>query len=67
MELINKEEVLELVKNYFSEVHDSLKLRNESEQNIVGNLITVTELELKKEIKNLKIYENKSKSTTDVF
>lgn len=51
---INKHEVIECIKKNFNLVSDTLPNRNSSEQNIIGNFITVLESELKKEIKQLK-------------
>lgn len=57
--MINKTEVLEMIKTHFSDALTGLKLRKKSEQTIVGDLLTSLELELKKEIKSLKSYERK--------
>lgn len=50
---VSKVEVLDIIKSNFDNALLSLKLRNEREQTIVGNLLTTLELELKKEIKAL--------------
>lgn len=51
---VNKHEVIECIKRHFNIVNDSLPNRNNGEQNIIGNFVTVLESELKKEIKQLK-------------
>lgn len=51
---VNKHEVIECIKKHFNIVNDSLPNRNNGEQNIIGNFVTVLESELKKEIKQLK-------------
>lgn len=56
-EYVNKRELLTLVKEHFDKIHKTLPLRNQQEQNAIGNLITVIESDLKKDIKALKVYE----------
>jgi hypothetical protein len=54
-EMINKSDVLKIVKQHFCDANNSLKIRSAYDQTIMGNMLTVIELELKKEIKKLKI------------
>lgn len=51
--VVSKTEVLREIKKLFCESNETLKKRSQEEQNIIGNLITITESELKKRIKNL--------------
>lgn len=51
---VNKHEVIECIKRHFNFINNSLHNRDNDEQNIIGNFITVLESELKKEIKQLK-------------
>ena len=51
---VNKHEVIECIKKQFNIVNNSLPSRDNFEQNIIGNFVTVLESELKKEIKQLK-------------
>lgn len=55
--LIEKGEVIEIIKNLFTEEHETLKKHPINEQNIIGNKITVIEIELKKRIKELSVIE----------
>jgi F0F1-type ATP synthase membrane subunit b/b' len=48
-----KHEVLAEVKGVFEEASETLKSRSIEDQNLLGNLITITESELKKRIKSL--------------
>lgn len=55
--MVNKTEVLEVIKKHFDDALIGVKLRSESEQTIIGNFLTSLELELKKDIKSLKEHE----------
>lgn len=55
--LIEKREVLEVIKDLFMEEHKTLKRQSVNEQNIIGNKLTVIEIELKKRIKELIVLE----------
>lgn len=52
--LIPKEETLNSIKHRFEELHASLKLRSTYDQTIIGNVLTVLEMDLKGDIKKLK-------------
>lgn len=54
---IPRREVLEVIKILFMEEHQRLQLHPINEQNIIGNKLTVIEIELKKLIKGLKFIE----------
>lgn len=51
--MIDKDKVLEIIKAHFSNEHYRLKLRPQDHQHILGNVLTVLEIEIKKEIKSL--------------
>jgi len=59
--LIEKGEVLEVIKNFFMQEHEMLKVHPVNEQNIIGNKLTVLEIELKKLIKGLTFRKISSK------
>lgn len=50
---ISRKLVLDIIKNNFNDVHTQLKIRTQEEQLIIGNLITVLEMNIKNEIKQL--------------
>ena len=52
--MLNKTEVLEVIKRHFEDALNGIKLRPESDQVLIGNFLTSLELELKKDIKSLK-------------
>lgn len=54
MENVNITEVLQVIKDNFDFIHNQVKGRRPEEQNIIGDCLTVLELEIKKEIKKLK-------------
>jgi RNA binding exosome subunit len=56
-ELIEKREVLEAIKDLFRQEHETLKKHPINEQNIIGNKLTVIEIELKQLIKELTVIE----------
>jgi hypothetical protein len=51
--VILKHEVLRIVKQTFCDAYETHKNRSPEDQNVIGNLITVLESELKKQIKEL--------------
>ena len=53
--LINRDDVLSIIKQHFQEVHDSLKIRSTYDQTILGGCITCLESEIKKDLKALKM------------
>lgn len=50
---INRKLVLDIIKANFNDIHTQLKIRSQEEQLIIGNLITVLEMNIKNEIKQL--------------
>ncbi len=52
--LINKEDALNIVKQHFSDAHKQLINRPAYDQTIIGNIFTVIESDIKKDIKVLK-------------
>jgi hypothetical protein len=50
---INRKLVLDIIKDNFNDIHTQLKIRTQEEQLIIGNLITVLEMNIKNEIKQL--------------
>lgn len=50
---INRKLVLDIIKDNFNDVHTQLKIRSQEEQLIIGNLITVLEMNIKNEVKQL--------------
>lgn len=52
--LLNRTEVLDIIKEHFNDIHKSLKIRSTYDQTILGNLITCLEMDLKNDIKKLK-------------
>ena len=54
--LIEKREVLNVINDLFLEEIEALKLRTVNEQYIIGNKLTVIEIELKKLVKSLPIF-----------
>lgn len=50
---INRKLVLDIIKNNFNDIHTQLKIRSQEEQLIIGNLITVLEMNIKNEVKQL--------------
>ena len=55
---INKREVLDIILKEFEDIHASLKIRSTYDQTILGNLITVLEMDLKNGVKGLKTKED---------
>ena len=55
--LIEKREVLELIKTHFMQEHEALKVHPVNEQKIIGNRMSVIEIELKKLVKKLTVIE----------
>ena len=53
---INRKLVLDIIKDNFNDIHTQLKIRTQEEQLIIGNLITVLEMNIKNEIKQLNNY-----------
>jgi len=53
--LINREEVLNVIKNHFNDIHASLKIRSTYDQTIIGNIITCLEMDLKNDVKKVKV------------
>ena len=54
-QLIEKVEVLRVIKDLFTQEHKTLKAHPINEQNIIGSKLLVIEIELRKLIKNLPI------------
>jgi hypothetical protein len=50
---VNRKLVLDIIKDNFNDVHTQLKIRSKEEQLIIGNLITVLEMNIKNEVKQL--------------
>ena len=50
---VNRKLVLDIIKDNFNDVHTQLKIRSQEEQLIIGNLITVLEMNIKNEVKQL--------------
>jgi len=53
--LVPLREVLSIISNHYTEQHERLPNRRPSEQEIIGGFITSSELELKKELKDLQV------------
>jgi hypothetical protein len=52
---INREEVLNIIKTHFNDIHASLKIRSTYDQTVIGHLITVLEMDLKNDVKKVKV------------
>jgi len=52
---INREEVLNIIKTHFNDIHASLKIRSTYDQTICGHLITCLEMDLKNDVKKIKV------------
>lgn len=50
---IDKTQVLGIIKSHFEEKFQQLAIRPQHEQNVIGDLLTTLEIELKKDIKAL--------------
>ena len=53
-EMVSLEKVLAIVKNTFNDIHIQMASRKREEQMIIGDLVTVLEMSIKEEIKDLK-------------
>jgi hypothetical protein len=53
-EMVSLEQVLTIVKNTFNDIHIQMASRKREEQMIIGDLVTVLEMSIKHEIKDLK-------------
>ena len=53
--VINRSTVFQIINSAFLTAHNQLKNRTQSEQDTIGNLLTVLELELKKDLKEIKV------------
>jgi hypothetical protein len=53
-EMVSLEQVLTIVKNNFNDIHIQMVSRKREEQMIIGDLVTVLEMSIKSEIKELK-------------
>lgn len=53
-EMVSLEQVLTIVKNAFNDIHIQMVSRKREEQMIIGDLVTVLEMSIKEEIKDLK-------------
>ena len=53
-EMVSLELVLTIVKNTFNDIHILMASRKREEQMIIGDLVTVLEMSIKHEIKDLK-------------
>ena len=53
-EMVSLEQVLTIVKNAFNDIHIQMVSRKREEQMIIGDLVTVLEMSIKHEIKDLK-------------
>lgn len=56
--MIHKAEVMRIVKRHFCDAINSLEKRSAYDQSIAGNMLTVLELELKKDLKLIKEVKN---------
>jgi hypothetical protein len=55
-EMVLLQKVLTVIKDNFSDAHNQMKGRSQSDQTIIGGTLTSLEIEIKKEIKELPIY-----------
>lgn len=53
-EMVSLEQVLSIVKSAFNDIHIQMVSRKKEEQMIIGDLVTVLEMNIKSEIKDLK-------------